>query len=65
MTQACKHCSEKSILISHVQYHISGLVQDCSISIANALEIQSFTKPLICDNDAGSQGINKNNIIFV
>ena len=34
-------------------------------SLSNALEIQSFTKPLICDNDDGSQGINKNNMIFV
>ena len=30
-------------------YHIDGFVQDCSISIANALEIlQSCTKPSIC-----------------
>ena len=29
---------------------IDGLVQDCSNSIANALELlQSCTKPLICD----------------
>ena len=31
------------------QCYICGLVQDCSISIANALEIlQSCTKPSIC-----------------
>ena len=30
--------------------HIDGLVQDCSISSANALEIMQFcTKPLICN----------------
>ena len=33
---------------SHVKYHIDGLVQDCSNSIANALELlQSCTKPSI------------------
>ena len=32
-----------------VQYNTAGLVQDCSISIANALEIlQSCTKPSLC-----------------
>ena len=32
--------------------YISGLVQDCNISIANVLEIlQSCTKPLICVKD--------------
>ena len=31
-------------------YHIDGLVQDCSISIALAMEImQSCTKPMICN----------------
>ena len=31
------------------QYHIDGLVQDCSNSIANTLELlQSCTKPSIC-----------------
>ena len=31
------------------QFHFDGLVQDCSNSIANALELlQSYTKPLIC-----------------
>ena len=30
-------------------YHIDGLVQDSSNSIANALELlQSCTKPLVC-----------------
>ena len=30
-------------------YHIDGLVQDCSNSIANALELlQSCTKPSMC-----------------
>ena len=33
----------------HMYVYIDGLVQDCSISIANALEIlQSCTKPSIC-----------------
>ena len=37
------------LYIKICQVHISGLVQDNSISIANALEIlQSCTKPLIC-----------------
>ena len=32
------------------EYHFNGLVQDCSISIANALEIlQWYIKPSICD----------------
>ena len=32
-----------------IDYDIDGLVQDCSNSIANALELlQSCTKPLIC-----------------
>ena len=31
------------------EYHVNGLLQDCSIYIADALEIlQSRTKPLIC-----------------
>ena len=34
----------------HITQHIDGLVQDCSNSIANALEsLQSYTKPSICD----------------
>ena len=33
-----------------MMYSINGLVQDCSISIADAMEIlQSCTKPLLCD----------------
>ena len=33
--------------------YFNGLVQDCSNSIANALELlQSCTKPMICSNDA-------------
>ena len=36
------------ILVFYMLLHIDGLVQDCSISIANALEIlQSHTKPSI------------------
>ena len=32
--------------------HLNGLVQDCSNSSANALELLQFcTKPLICDWD--------------
>ena len=30
--------------------HVDGLVKDCSISIANALEVlQSWTKPTMCN----------------
>ena len=32
-------------------YHVDGLVQDCSNSIANALELlQSCTKPSMCSS---------------
>ena len=34
--------------IKHDYYHFAGLVQDCSDSIANTLELLQFsTKPLI------------------
>ena len=33
----------------HHEAYFDGLVQDCSISISNELEMmQSWTKPLIC-----------------
>ena len=42
-------CSPMAALYLFYQY-ISGLVQDCSISILNAMEIlQSCIKPLICN----------------
>ena len=51
----CINCFEKNVNM----YHIDGLMQDCSISIANALEIlQSFTKPLrfcICTSQHSCQ----------
>ena len=43
------HWRYQSLTLSH-QYDIDGLVQDCSISIANTLEIlQSCTEPSIWD----------------
>ena len=47
MQHACHNCRKQNKYIS--QAHIDGLVQDCSNSIANALELlQSFIGPLIC-----------------
>ena len=37
------------MFLFQTKYHIDGLVQDCSNSIANALELLQFcTKPLTC-----------------
>ena len=39
-------------LILHIEYHINGLVQDCSNSSALAMELlQSCTKPSICKSE--------------
>ena len=51
-TYNCRCCwlpSDTSIFVTWAGIHIDGLVQDCSNSIANTLEIlQSCMKPLIC-----------------
>ena len=45
-------------VIQHITMYINGLVQDCSISIANALEIlQSCTKASICWSWNGNASI--------
>ena len=45
----CRHMASMSQLIQAVDAYIDGLVQDCSISSALAMEIlQSCTKSLIC-----------------
>ena len=47
----------------HVKCYLIGLVQDCSNSIANALELlQSCTKPSICSMSAIISSLNVLNI---
>ena len=51
----CTHCNGKFHMpfLAIYDYYIDGLSQDCSISIANAMEIlQSYTKPSIYANAA-------------
>ena len=43
-------------VLTNLRSHVDGLVEDCSISSALALEIlQSFTKPLICQMQSQEQ----------
>ena len=45
---------------TQVPGHIAGLVQDCSNSSANALELlQSFTKPAICPVASFTKAVNR------
>ena len=49
--------------VGHFSHQVDGLVQDCSISIANALEIlQSCTKPLECTFAASSVSYHQSDI---
>ena len=46
------HTKLNLLFLTEFKAHIDGLVQDCSNSIANALELlQSCAKPLIYDTD--------------
>ena len=45
-------------MLSAHKWSVDGLVQDCSISIVNALKIlQSCTKPSIYDDNSGNSSV--------
>ena len=53
-------------LIEAEWVHIDGLVQDCSNSIANALELlHSCTKPWICHHESCSTSVQRQAIIWI